>query len=554
MSAEDFALADRPSLASGVGNEACDFERYRVDWKVWAAWLAVFFVFSAIAPRDAQFDTAHYHLHNGWSFWEGRLNQDLAPSELHSFLNPFHSAIVWLFVSNLPGPLAIGLLGLVQGFILPVLYALLARLAFRMKADVPPVMLMAIAFVCFASQPMVIMLSSVLNDHWGALSFVLALALLLPPDRVVPKLSSLALASGIVGLSFGMKLTNAVYVMGFAAAVMVLLPDMKMRLRGVAVCALAGLGCALLTGGWWAWEMYQRFGNPIFPNLNSLFGAELGPDTAFRDEKFLPDTFWEGLIRPIFFSWDATPINEEATRDFRLLTGYLASFAIMGLSARAFLKGEADGRHRVLLALAAGFLATFTVWTLMFSIQRYAMGLYISGPVLLMGVLWLLWPSKASEGRIRLAIIGLMGALLLSTSFERLRLVPWRAVTEPYSWVELPAGLETDGSIVIMSSYYPTAFTAPAFSSAHLITHGDARPWSKPALANYRALIRQKIDGSDRPIFAVMYFGQESREDALVRLATEYGLTASLDTCKPMETAFDSGANYWLLCPLSRVR
>ena len=39
-----------------------------VDWKVWAAWMAVFFVFSAIAPRDAHFDAAHYHLQNGWSF------------------------------------------------------------------------------------------------------------------------------------------------------------------------------------------------------------------------------------------------------------------------------------------------------------------------------------------------------------------------------------------------------------------------------------------------------------------------------------------------------
>ncbi|MEQ9314752.1 MAG: hypothetical protein RLN72_02810, partial [Henriciella sp.] len=280
-----------------------------MDWKVWAAWLAVFFVFSAIAPRDAHFDAAHYHLHNGWSFWEGRLDRDLAPSELHSFLNPFHSAIVWLVVSSLPGPLAIGLLGMVQATILPVLYALLARLAWRMQADVPPTMLMVIAFTCFASQPMMLMLSSILNDHWGALAFVLALVLLLPPDRASPKLTSLALASGVVGLSFGMKLTNAVYVAGFAAAVLILLPDMVTRAKGVAVCAAVGLGSALLTGGWWAFEMYERFGNPIFPNLNTLFGAPLGPDFAFRDEKFLPASFWEGFIRPILFSWDASPIN-----------------------------------------------------------------------------------------------------------------------------------------------------------------------------------------------------------------------------------------------------
>ncbi|MEM5515414.1 hypothetical protein WNY37_00535 [Henriciella sp. AS95] len=514
--------------------------------------MAVFFVFSAIAPRDAHFDAAHYHLQNGWSFWQGRLDQDLAPSEMHSFLNPIHSAIVWLFISHLPGPLAIGLLGLVQASILPALYALLARLAWRMKADVSPAMLMVIAFVSFASQPMMLMLSSVLNDHWGALGFILAFVLLMPVDRPSPSLKSLAMASAIVGLMFGLKLTNAVYVAGFAAAVLIVTPDHASRLKGVAVCAGVGLAGAIVTGGWWAWEMYERFGNPIFPNLNSLFGSPYGPDTAFRDEKFLPASFWEGVVRPIFFSFDASPINEQATRDFRLLAGYLAAFAILGLSVRALWQGRADARHRVLCALAAGFLVTFTVWTLMFSIQRYAMGLYIIGPVLMMGALWLVWPKTLNEERPRLALLVLMGALLLSTSFERLRRVPWQSMSEPYVWTKLPEGVDVSDAIIILSSYYPTGFTAPAFKDAHMLTHGDARPWSKPALANYRPLIQAEIDASERAIFAVMFRGQESGPEALERLAGDYHLKSDFEACQPMQTAFDSGSTHWILCPLTR--
>jgi len=548
----EMTLAGKPPFDEGKQDQAGDFGRYRVDWKVWAAWLAVFFLFSAVAPRDAHFDAAHYHLHNGWSFWSGRLDQDLAPAELHTFLNPFHSAIVWLLVSNLPGPLAIGLLGLVQAMILPALYALLARLAFHLKADVSPILLVVVAFVCFASQPMLLMLSSILNDHWGALAFVVGLVLLFPPERSAPSLRSLAIASGLIGLTFGMKLTNAVYVAGFAAAALAILPGATVRLRGVAVCAMVGLGAAMLSGGWWAWEMYERFGNPIFPNLNSLFDSPLGPDGAFRDEKFLPESFWEGVVRPIFFSFDASPINEQPTRDFRLLVGYVASFAILTLSALAWWKGRADHRHRILCALSACFLLTFTAWTLMFSIQRYAMGLYIIGPVLLMGVLWLLWPVKLSRQAPRLAVLALMGALLVSTSFERLRRVPWKSVSEKYVWTELPEGVDVTGSIVIMSSFYPTAFTAPAFADAHLITHGDARPWSRPALENYRPQIKEAISQSDRQVFAVMFFGQESGEDALNRLADDYGLEASLSACSPMQTAFDSGGTYWQLCALSR--
>ena len=552
MSVGDFALAGKPSFGETGQAQAAGFERYRVDWKVWAAWMAVFFVFSAIAPRDAHFDAAHYHLQNGWSFWQGRLDQDLAPSEMHSFLNPVHSAIVWLIISHLPGPLAIGLLGLVQASILPALYALLARLAWRMKADVSPAILMVMAFVAFASQPMMLMFSSILNDHWGALGFILAFVLLLPTDRPAPGLKSLALASAIVGLMFGLKLTNAVYVAGFAAAVLVAAPDHAARLKAVAICAVVGLLSAIVTGGWWAWEMYERFGNPIFPNLNSLFGSPYGPDTAFRDEKFLPASFWEGVVRPIFFSFDASPINEQATSDVRLLAGYIACFAILGLSARAAWRGKADARHRILCALAAGFLVTFAVWTLMFSIQRYAMGLYIAGPVLMMGALWLVWPQTLNEQRPRLAVLVLMAALLLSTSFERLRRVPWQSMDEPYVWTKLPAGVDVTDAVIILSSHYPTGFTAPAFSDAHLLTHGDARPWSKPALANYRPLIQAEIDRSQRAIFAVMFRGQESGPQALERLASDYQLNADFEACQPMQTAFDSGSTHWILCPLTR--
>ena len=95
------------------------FSAYEVNWKLWALWLGLFFVVSAAFPRDAHFDIAHYHLHNGWSILEGRINRDMAPAELHSFLNPLHSAFIWLLVDHLPGPLVNGLLGLIQGLLFP---------------------------------------------------------------------------------------------------------------------------------------------------------------------------------------------------------------------------------------------------------------------------------------------------------------------------------------------------------------------------------------------------------------------------------------------------
>ena len=552
MSVGNLALSDRSSGEDSRTGQARGFDRFRVGWKIWAIWFFAFFIISAIVPRDAHFDAAHYHLHNGWSFWAGRLDQDFAPSEMHSFLNPFHSAIVWLLVSTLPGPLAIGLLGLVQAVILPGLYALLARLAWRLDIDVSPAILFAIALACFTSQPMIIMLSSVLNDHWGAATFLFALVLLVPHDREMPGWKALVAGSVLVGAGFGMKLTNAVYVVGYAAAVLVIMPGWQARLRACAICAAAGLGAVLLTGGWWAWMMYERFGNPIFPNLNALFDAPLGPDTAFRDEKFLPGSFLEGALRPFWFSFDASPINEQPTRDFRLLAGYLAALAIPVVAGIRWRSGEAGRQDRALLALSLGFLVTFTAWTAIFSIQRYAMGLYLIGPALLVAFAGWLFPRAVPTSAGRLVTFALVGALLLSTSFERLRRVPWQSWNEPYVWTELPASIDPDGAIIVMSSFYPSAFTAPAFASADMITHADARPWSRPALAHYREQVRAEIQSSDRPVYGVMFHGQESRQPALARMAGEYGLTADFDECERLRTAFDTSGTHWLVCPLRR--
>ncbi|MGB3626597.1 MAG: hypothetical protein WA989_12255, partial [Henriciella sp.] len=302
------------------------------------------------------------------------------------------------------------------------------------------------------------------------------------------------------------------------------------------------------------WMMYERFGNPVFPHLNSLFDAPLGPDTAFRDEKFLPDSFMEGLLRPFWFSFDASPINEQATRDFRLLAGYIPALAIPGMALWRAQNGKAGSSDRVMVALALGFLSTFAIWTAVFSIQRYVMGLYLVGPVLLAATAWWLFPAYVAQPRGRILTFAVAAVLLLSTSYERLRRVPWQSWQEPYVWTELPSTVDPAGAIIVMSAFYPSAFTAPAFSDAYFITHGDPRPWSRPALAKYRETVRATIQSSSRPVYGVMFHGQESREPALHQLADEYGLTANFADCQQLETAFDTAATHWLACPMRRTR
>jgi len=546
-------------VSNSVSQNA-DLERgipaYDISWKVWALWFAVFAVFSAVFPRDAGFDVAHYHIHNGWSAMEGRLSRDMAPADLHSFLNPLHNALTWGLIATLPGPVAMCLLSPVQGALLPVTYALGVRLSERFEVGPSRNALLVAAFVGFLALPNQLMFSTLGNDHWGALAFLIALVLLIPRRAETFNILSLVAGSFILGLAAGMKLTNIVYIFGYAAAVLCLAQTWRARAQSAAICASLGIIGLLLTGGFWAWYMWELFANPIFPNLGGMFsGSPLGPDEPFRDERFLPTSLLDLLVRPFAFSINGLLIYEFDSADPRFLALYLAIIAglVYVLAQRLKLKSW-PRQIRLVLGLSAAILSIFLIWGAVFSIIRYALALWVIAPVV--AIVWLSWmmPRRARLPQFRMILMILCGALFVMTGPSHVRRVAWTSFAEPYVWAERPVSVDLSGSVVAFATQFPTAFLAPSLEDAAWLTHADSPPWSKAAPANYRPMVRAKILSSGAPVYVVMFWGQQSDESDLHRTAAELGKSASVEQCHRLITSFDIKIAdydmYWILCPL----
>lgn len=486
---------------------------------------------------------------------EGRLLQDMAPAGLHSFLNPIHSVLIWWLIDHLPGPLVVAMLSPIHAAILPVTYAFGARCLVVLNVTLPKAFVGMCAITGFVALPSVLLVASLGNDPWGTLAFLLALTLLIDPQRSSANVKALAMGAFLIGAMTGMKLTNAIFIPGFAVFAMVLVADWHARFRAALVCAAAGLAGILLFGGGWAWLMWDMFGNPVYPNLNSVFGASaLGPDEPFRDERYLPAGLWEIPIRPFLFTLNGKLIFEYDVVDARFLFGYLASLAALGVMVwRAASKRAALPNTRLVLAICANVLTVFFVWAAMFSILRYAMALWVMAPMLLLVLAAWMWPSKMQQAEARYVMLGVCAFLLITLDLPDWRRAAWASPLEPYSWAELPEGMDVTDGVIVFSAYYPTAFTAPAFTDAAWLTHADTRPWSRPALENYRPLIRERIASDTNPVFAVLFSGQGSDADDLARMAGEVGLTSDYSLCAPMKTGFDSGSTHWLLCPLQRM-
>ena len=517
---------------------------------LWAAWVVAFCAFNAILPRDGAFDVLHYHVHNGWAFAEGRFETDRAPAELHSFLNPLYQAGAYWLMTHLPGRAVAMTLALPQALTLPALYLFARALFARLGRPLDPVHGVLVALLGFSSVLQLELMGSLRNDPLGALAFILAMWRVLAFRCDRPGWTGLLLASGFLGMTLGLKLTNVVYVAGFAVAVAFV--DAPLRSRGLAIlmAGLSGFLGVLATGAYWHGYLWLVMGNPVFPHMNELFQAPAGPDMNFRDVRYLPDSLWEGLWRPIAILFDGQLVDEYQFFDPRLQLGLVAAlgFVVAGLwRRRAFGFGPVFGA-------GLGFLTLVAVWIALFSIKRYALGAWLVGPVLLAGgLLALLPPGRATWLRVTAGLAVAVSVLMTVSETAHARRVAWRALDEPYVWVRAPDSLSSPNPVVIMTGELPTAFTALGLPEEATAVSLVPQDWAEPPMRRLFAETEAFLQATERPLYVVLVSDVVSADVVVRKLRERHRLQVEIVGCRRFETAFDGPAENWSLCPVRRI-
>ena len=81
-------------------------------------------------------------------------------------------------------------------------------------------------------------------------------------------------ASALVGGSVGLKPTNGAHAVALVVALAVAARACRWSVRSVLARCIGGLGLGwIVVAGPWAIRMMVRYGNPLFPFANGLFGS-----------------------------------------------------------------------------------------------------------------------------------------------------------------------------------------------------------------------------------------------------------------------------------------
>lgn len=429
--------------------------------------LAFSIILSLSYGQDYNWDLANYHYYAPYALLHGRLDIDIAPSQLQTWFNPLPSLLTYFLITYFPPKIvAIVLSAIASVSILFVFLISISSLTDEHRQSLGLRWFVgAVGCVGAASSPIFLSeLGTTFQDVLAG-SFILgALALLLGKDFD----RKIYFVVGILlGVAVGIKLTNAVYVVGFAVA---LIATERRRFLIPAVLSASGALLGYIpSGGIWAVYMYWQTGNPFFPTYNDIFHSPLYAPFAMVDTRFRPDGI-AGTLR--YFVESALGTHPGAEVKFADIRFLVSAMLLCGLLLSGRFWGKQNGMEAaessgIFCRKKTGFIlifcvVSFAIWLPQFGIQRYAVALEQLAPLLILMMLALI----AKNFRVWLVSSTICIVAIVATG-ERAN---WGRVpfTDDWFGIGVPESLVEGEALYVMLSGAPIAYVIPSFPSESL--------------------------------------------------------------------------------------
>jgi hypothetical protein len=514
------------------------------EWGFLAAVIAFWAVFVVGLGEDRSWDFRNYHWYIPYAFLHGRAALDIAVAHQATYYNPFLDIPFYWLATHLHAWIALGILGAVQGANIVPLY-----LIARSILNLPRRALAAggLAAMGMTGSLTLYLAGTTYYDNVMSVLVLSGLALIVVErarlrDGAVWEGAGIAAAAGLlVGSAVGLKLPEAPFALGFAAALAILPGDMRHRIARLLAGGAGGVAGVALFAGYWFAHMSDLTGNPLFPYFNQYFHSPLALTASYRDMRFIPSSLKLQLLFPLLFSVDWRVADDLPFEDVRVGLAYVLivlAIPIGWFARRARLRFIAPDAAPAILAFAA---VAYVAWLKMFGIYRYILLLEILAPLLIV-ICIDLWPLS---GRARLAAAGL--ALVLVLGLTRATLPERAPVGDPYVQVTIPPIANPDHTMILMTGEAPLGFLAPSFPAQIPIVRIDG--WMiQPRDGSLLTARAKALVARFRGDFYVVFnpFEAARNKDALAA----YGFAVRASACRDIVT--NLGGPYGF-CPLTRI-
>ncbi len=493
--------------------------------------------------KDMSWDFRNYHWYAPYAFLNGRLGFDMAVAHQATFYNPVLDVPFYWLGTHTHAWIALGTLGAVQGANIVPLYLIARSL---LDIDEKKIVAAALALFCMTGGLMLSLSGTTYYDNVLSVCTLSGLALIVTQRETLSagKLwhaAAIALVAGFVtGSAVGLKLPQAPYAIGFAAALFILPGNLAHRSTRLSAGALGGvLGIALFAGFWWL-KMDHLTGNPLFPYFNQYFHSPLALDDAYRDTRFLPSDLREALLYPLLFSVDWRVANDLPFTDIRVGLAYvivLATLPIWIFGARSQTPLVSPRAAAPIFAFA---IASYFTWVSIFAIYRYILALEMLAPIVILAGIGL-WPMSR---RVQLSVLGVLAIFALFCT--RANFLERAPIDDPYVQVILPPIPHPENTMVLMTGEAPLGFLAPSLPAKIAVLRIDGWLIQPQDGSRMTAEARARVAAFKGDLYVLSNEYEMGRaREAL----TAYDLAVDWIECRDIET--NLGGPY-RFCPVTR--
>jgi len=376
-----------------------------------AALISLACLMTYLAGKDANWDLINYHFYIAHAWSHSKYLADFMGAGPNSYFNPIGYLPFYCMVMAGWHSLIIGLLlGAFLGLSLSVLWELSARFLFKGAHHVQ--WLIALSILLAVSSPVyagtvggtfleptltVFVLSSLLMTGLGC------------ENGVQQKSTMLIFLGGLLmGLATGFKITNIIFVAAMGLSLLLIL-GIRWKTLLLAASFSTGVVVGYLTiNGWWAYYLYQEFGNPFFPFFNELFQSPDFSTSKLDHDRFKPTSLLEVIILPFkmaeFHSWIYVENNAPDIRPTLLVLFGIAA-AAKKLVAKVRANNIPELCSNVTSNTARNIIFTFFVCSIALWLWTTGNGRYALPVLILIGPLLTFAIYKATSSAKRTLIV-----------------------------------------------------------------------------------------------------------------------------------------------------
>lgn len=470
----------------------------------------IFGLLSLFLGRDINWDLKNYHYYNAYAFLESRMDFDIAPAQLQTFINPIGDVPFYWLTKTFPAWVVGFALGAVHGCNLSLVFMIFWSISKSPKTFLKMFWGICIVVVSAIAPGFVSELGNTMNDNLMSL-FVLSAAWLiiaaLRVERQKGKFSfvHISWAGLILGIGVGIKPSIAIFAISLAIVLFVFQATLKKRVFNLVSYGLAGLLGTILSTGFWWWNLWLRFGNPFFPFYNHIFKSPYFTNDVIVWSTFLPKLWWEYLAWPFIFSLDGYRVNQLQYFDIRFALLYATAIAYLTvfiLKKFGWVKcRDINERNLVFDVNLAKLLLLFFITSYVLWIKESATYRFIIPLELLVPLCFLILLERfIQSGNLRIVVA--VSAVCLTFFF--FKPFNWGRLNWSDSYFSLDTSRLDDARnpVVIMLGSSPTSYILPLFpknyrfvrSEGNIFMDANGAPRTSDFLADIKDLLKRQND------------------------------------------------------------